>query len=1373
MKKKSNTGRLLLLVITLLLVAIVIVISVSISQSQDINDTAGRVSQTEKILLHTEKLIKAVLDNETGVRGYIITGQKTFQEPLIKSKKELFTELGHLKILTDGNPIQQTRVDSLYYYINKRQAFSEQILLAFEEKGPARAQAIVASGLGKLYTDNIRVLIDKIQATENILLDQRRWMNEKKLSVLNKVLVSVIICIITLLAFFIWKVWLDFIEKKVAADSLAKLNQELEQKVFDRTSELLKSKNSIEEILLRIEDGFISLDENWCYTYINKAAGELIQQNPESLIGKNVWEVFPDIVDTEIYNIFHKVMTEKQYQWNQDYYQPLDSWQENHVYPSAGGISVFIRNITETKRKEKELEQNNQRFQYVTKATSDAIWDWNIIDDTMYWGAGIENIFGYLPEEIMTDNCFWTNHVHPEDIGRVLKKQRAVMAGSGENWMDEYRFLKADDNYAFTVDRGFVIRDGNGKAIRMVGAMQDISKKKEEENRLKLLESVITNSNDAIIITETEKAGYPVPRISYVNRAYTNMTGYTAEEVIGRPSRFLEGPKTDPAVLKLLDDSILRKEGCEVTAIGYKKNGEAFWINIFLIPIKDAEGSVRNWISIERDVTEKKNDELQKKLMAEISQVFLETAQLNQKLEKVLEKIVQFGSFSMAESWLVDAEKKQINLAACFATTANAQLFYGESGGIKNFLKGQGLPGITWKSVTSQCWNNVGQQQDFVRKEAAKKVGLHCVYAFPILCKYEVIGVLVLGLNKDEQWPGSFNQLFENVCLLLGAEIKRKQLEQELDQVFSFAPDIICIINKEGFFTKINPAASELLGYSQQELLSVPFLQFVHPDDRANTLKVNHELLTGNTTLQFDNRFVTKTEKIKWLCWSSTPSPEGHVFAVAKDITEKKSLEEKLDKTNNLARIGSWEVDMIKNTVYFSKITKEIFGVSDDFIPTKETGINFYKEGINRERITAVLTDAIKTGTAWDMELQIITAEGNERWIRGIGQAEMLNGKCVLLFGTFQDIDVRKKAELSFINVLEEKANILESIGDAFFTLDKNWVVTYWNKRAEEMQNKPRVEIIGKNIWEVFPSVKNRPAWKYFHLAASANTIQHFENFTEATGTWYEVSAYPSSNGLSVYFKDITERKWSEKLLIELNENLQKQTNELAISNKELEQYAYVASHDLQEPLRMVTSFLTKIDLKYRPVLDEKGKSYIDFAVNGAKRMRQIILDLLDFSLVGRKESEWEEVDLNGLLIEIIDHQNKIISEKKAIINTGHLPVLIIPLTPVRQVFQNLIHNGLKYQKQNAVPQITIGSKELTSLWQFSVADNGIGIDAAYFNKIFVIFQRLHNMNEYSGTGIGLAVTKKIIDNIGGTIWVESELGKGSTFYFTIPKYKN
>lgn len=252
--------------------------------------------------------------------------------------------------------------------------------------------------------------------------------------------------------------------------------------------------------------------------------------------------------------------------------------------------------------------------------------------------------------------------------------------------------------------------------------------------------------------------------------------------------------------------------------------------------------------------------------------------------------------------------------------------------------------------------------------------------------------------------------------------------------------------------------------------------------------------------------------------------------------------------------------------------------------------------------------------------------------------------------------------------------------------------------------------------------------------------------------------------------QDVTAEKEYRRNLQTLNSALQKQADELAVSNADLEQFAYVASHDLQEPLRMITGFLTQIEKKYAPLLDERGRQYINFATDGAARMRQIILDLLEYSGVGKAGTSAQVTDMNVCLEEAEKVLAGNIRESGAVIVSAALPRIKAVPGEMRQMFQNLLTNAIKYRKEDAEPRIEIAAKELSDHFEFSVKDNGIGIDPIYFDKIFAVFQRLHLQSEYSGTGIGLAICKRIAEKHRGSIRVESEVGSGSTFFFTVSK---
>jgi light-regulated signal transduction histidine kinase (bacteriophytochrome) len=218
----------------------------------------------------------------------------------------------------------------------------------------------------------------------------------------------------------------------------------------------------------------------------------------------------------------------------------------------------------------------------------------------------------------------------------------------------------------------------------------------------------------------------------------------------------------------------------------------------------------------------------------------------------------------------------------------------------------------------------------------------------------------------------------------------------------------------------------------------------------------------------------------------------------------------------------------------------------------------------------------------------------------------------------------------------------------------------------------------------------------------------------------------------------------------------------------ELEQFAYVASHDLQEPLRMITGYTQLLEKRYGDKLDQSAKEYIGFAVDGAKRMQGLIHDLLTYSRVGSKGKAFAWTDCEAVLEKVLAGLQVAVTECGARVTHDPLPTVLGDDIQLGQLLQNLIGNAIKY-RDSRLPEVHVSCRQQEADWVFSVRDNGIGIGAQYGERIFQIFQRLHTRSEYEGTGIGLALCKKIVDRHGGRIWVESELGKGSTFYFTIP----
>ena len=277
----------------------------------------------------------------------------------------------------------------------------------------------------------------------------------------------------------------------------------------------------------------------------------------------------------------------------------------------------IFKRLTDTNTKIKEI---NERNNIVSKATSDIIRDWRIQEDSIIWSKGILDVFGFNENQIGNNSSWWFENIHPEDSIKMSVRLYSLLEQKTERWQDQYRFKCSDGTYKFILDRGYIMKDENGKSIRMIAAIQDITKQKEEEQRLKLLETVITNTRNSIIITEPKSFEGNIPKIVYANPAFFNMTGYSTDEIIGKSPSLFKGPNSNDKEYKKLITAIEGKKECEVETISYKKNKDLYWVNFSMIPVFNTDEELTHWISIQRDITIEKKQEVEKEqLISELT----------------------------------------------------------------------------------------------------------------------------------------------------------------------------------------------------------------------------------------------------------------------------------------------------------------------------------------------------------------------------------------------------------------------------------------------------------------------------------------------------------------------------------------------------------------------------------------------------------------------------------------------------------------------------------------------------------------------------------------------------------------------------------
>lgn len=340
----------------------------------------------------------------------------------------------------------------------------------------------------------------------------------------------------------------------------------------------------------------------------------------------------------------------------------------------------------------------------------------------------------------------------------------------------------------------------------------------------------------------------------------------------------------------------------------------------------------------------------------------------------------------------------------------------------------------------------------------------------------------------------------------------------------------------------------------------------------------------------------------------------------------------------------------------------------------------------------------------------------------------------------------------------------------AIFRLTPEGYVATWNEGAQRIKGYTAEEIIGKHFSTFYTQedLDDKKPERELRIAVNEGKYEEEGWRVRKDGSlfWANVliTALFDSNGkLSGFAKvtrDLTERR-------KVQEQLRKKNEELQSSNSELEQFAYIASHDLQEPLRTVSSYVQLLETRYGDKIDEEGKEYIQFAVDGARRMRNLIHSLLEYSRVGRTNKQQEDVDLNETVNHIIAGFK--LTYPDAQFHIGLLPVVCSVPIHMEQLFQNLIGNALKFSKAGQAPHVSVSAKQKGKMWFFEVSDNGIGLDEKYAERIFKIFQRLQTDQVYPGSGIGLAICKKIVELYGGKISVKSKVGDGATFCFTLP----
>ncbi|MEO7991293.1 MAG: PAS domain S-box protein [Chryseolinea sp.] len=944
----------------------------------------------------------------------------------------------------------------------------------------------------------------------------------------------------------------------------------------------------------------------------------------------------------------------------------------------------------------------------------------------------------YTREELIgKDHRIINSGYHSKEFIRDLWKTIAA----GEIWKGELK-NKAKDGTIYWVDTTIVpFLNEQGKPYQYVAIRSDITARKKAEDEQALLASIVNSSADAIISKNMNSI------ITSWNLASERTFGYTSKEAIGRHISMLIPIDRANEEIQIIEKVRNGENVDHYETERKRKDGSTIPLSITISPIKDAQGNIIGASKIAKDISDRKRAE---------EEIAKSEIRFRDTLDKLMEGVQIIG---------FDWRYLYINDVSATHTQHTKEELLGHTVMEK-------FPGIENTEIFKK-----------IERCFKERVSIQFEDSF------------TFSDNSKKWFEMSFQPVAEGVFILSIDITERKKAEEDIINsekrfkgLIENNNDIIRLSDKDFKPIYRSPNLERITGWKNEEIEEEGDFMFVHPEDRGKMVSFLNDIKSNpEKIIPFNYRFKHKDGHFIWVEGTAInmlhdESIKG-IITNFRDVTERKKAEAKLASERALLRTL---IDNLPDYIYVkdiqsrhllnNKANVELLGALTEEETIGKSVYDFIDSEIAKSYIQ---NDQLVFSTGkpiLNQEETIISKSGEIKYLLTTkipirDETNSVNG----LVGISRDITWQKQAQEKIAQSEKIYRTIASSIpGSVICLFDRDHRYLLIEGDMLEKAGYSKDILLGNKAQDVLTPER------FHYVKAAYDRVFNGESFSvETSREGYDFITHfvPIKNeNNEVYLAmsvgiDITELKNAHRAITELNtileQKVEKRTAELQIANKELESFSYSVSHDLRAPLRAVNGYAKMLEEDYHTILDENGKRLIGIVRENAKHMGQLIDDLLTFSRLGRKEVQKEKINMNHLVRDVVEETNT--TQHFIEIKIHSLHTTYGDKALIKQVLFNYLSNAIKYSSKTEHPFVEVKSEVLNDEVIYSVTDNGTGFDMSYAHKLFQVFQRLHSQEEFEGTGVGLAIVSRIIIKHGGRVWAEGKIGKGATFYFSLP----